>query len=36
MFQLKKDDWVLGKINSGGPEVMMKNMQGNIYLRKSK
>jgi len=36
MYQLKKDDWVLGKINSGGPEVMMKNMQGNIYLRKSK
>ena len=36
MYQLKKDDWVLGKVNGGGPEVMMKNMQGNIYLRKSK
>lgn len=29
-------DWVQGKINGGGKEVMMKNMNGNIYVRKSK
>jgi hypothetical protein len=30
------EDWVLGKINGGGPEMMMKTMQGNIYVRKAK
>ena len=34
MYRIKKDDWVLGKINGGGPEMMMKNMQGNIYVKK--
>jgi DUF4097 and DUF4098 domain-containing protein YvlB len=36
MYELKKDDWITGKINGGGPEVMMKNMEGNIYIRKAK
>ena len=36
MYRVSVDDWVYGKINNGGPEVMMKNMQGNIYVRKSK
>ena len=36
MYQLKLDDWIMGKINGGGPEVMMKNMNGNIYVRKNK
>jgi DUF4097 and DUF4098 domain-containing protein YvlB len=36
MYQLKLDDWVAGKINGGGPEILMKNMNGNIYVRKSK
>jgi DUF4097 and DUF4098 domain-containing protein YvlB len=36
VFELKKDDWVTGKINGGGPEIMMKNMEGNIYIRKVK
>jgi DUF4097 and DUF4098 domain-containing protein YvlB len=36
MYQLKLEDWVIGKINGGGPEVLMKNMDGNIYVRKSK
>ena len=36
MYRVTVDDWVYGKINNGGPEVMMKNMQGNIYVRKSK
>lgn len=36
MQQIKIDDWILGKINGGGAEIMMKNMNGNIYVRKSK
>lgn len=36
MYQVKIDEWVYGKINGGGPEVMMKNMNGNIYIRKAK
>lgn len=36
MYRVTVDDWVYGKINRGGPEVMMKNMNGNIYLRKAK
>jgi hypothetical protein len=35
MYRIKKDDWVYGKINGGGPEMMMKNMQGNIYVKKA-
>jgi hypothetical protein len=35
LYKIKKDDWVLGKINGGGPEMMMKNMQGNIYVKKA-
>jgi hypothetical protein len=35
MYKLKKDDWVSGKINGGGPEMIMKNMQGDIYVKKS-
>ena len=33
-FKLYNSGWVYGKINQGGPEIMMKNMQGNIYIRK--
>lgn len=36
MYSLKIDDWVYGKIGGGGPEVMMKTMNGNIYVRKIK
>jgi DUF4097 and DUF4098 domain-containing protein YvlB len=36
MYSLKVDDWVYGKISGGGPEIMMKNMNGNIYIRKIK
>jgi hypothetical protein len=35
MYKIKKDDWVVGKINGGGPEMMMKNMQGDIYVKKA-
>ena len=34
MYKIKKDDWVYGKINGGGAEMLMKNMQGDIYLKK--
>jgi DUF4097 and DUF4098 domain-containing protein YvlB len=30
------DKWMYGKINGGGPEMMFKNFNGNIYLRKGK
>ena len=36
MYSLKIDDWVYGKIDGGGPEMLMKTMNGNIYVRKAK
>ncbi len=36
MHRITIEDWVYGKINGGGPEMLMKNMQGNIYVRKAK
>ncbi len=36
MVSLKIEDWVYGKIAGGGPEIMMKNMNGNIYIRRAK
>lgn len=36
MVSLKIEDWVYGKIDGGGPEIMMKNMNGNIYIRRAK
>jgi hypothetical protein len=36
MYHLKVEDWIHGKINGGGPEIMMKTMTGNIYIRKPK
>jgi hypothetical protein len=30
------DKWLSGKINGGGPELLFKNFNGNIYIRKSK
>lgn len=35
-FRINIESWVYGKINAGGPELMMKNMNGNIYIRKAK
>jgi hypothetical protein len=35
MYKIKKDDWVYGKINGGGAEMLMKNMEGNIYIKKA-
>ncbi|WP_439556771.1 DUF4097 family beta strand repeat-containing protein, partial [Dyadobacter sp.] len=36
MFKVSLEDWVKGKVNGGGSEIMMKNMNGNIYVRKAK
>jgi hypothetical protein len=36
MYKLEVEEWVYGKINGGGSELMIKNMQGDIFLRKSK
>jgi DUF4097 and DUF4098 domain-containing protein YvlB len=36
MYRVKLEDWIIGKINGGGAEVLMKNMNGNIYIRKAK
>ncbi|MDQ2772789.1 MAG: hypothetical protein M3Y54_20085 [Bacteroidota bacterium] len=36
LFGLSTDDWTYGKINGGGGKVMMKTMNGNVYLRKAK
>ncbi len=36
MYRLNIENWVYGKIGGGGPEMMMKNMHGNIYIRKAK
>jgi hypothetical protein len=34
--EIKIDGWVYGKINGGGPEIMMQSTFGKIYLRKAK
>lgn len=36
LYKIKKDDWTYGKINGGGSEIMMKTMQGDIFIRKIK
>jgi DUF4097 and DUF4098 domain-containing protein YvlB len=36
VYRVSIDDWVYGKINGGGPEMLFKNMNGNIYIRKAK
>jgi hypothetical protein len=35
MYKIKKDDWVYGKINGGGPEMIFKSMSGDINIKKS-
>ncbi|MDO1447129.1 DUF4097 family beta strand repeat-containing protein [Rhodocytophaga aerolata] len=34
-YRVSIDEWVYGKINGGGPEMLFKNMHGNIYIRKT-
>jgi len=34
--EIKIDDWVYGKINGGGSEIMMQSTFGSVYLKKAK
>jgi DUF4097 and DUF4098 domain-containing protein YvlB len=34
MYRISIDETIYGKVNGGGPEVMMKTMNGSIYMRK--
>jgi hypothetical protein len=36
VYKVSIDDWIYGKINGGGPEMLFKNMHGNIYIRRAK
>jgi len=36
LFKVSLEDWVRGKINGGGPELLFKTLEGNIYIRKQK
>lgn len=36
LYKIDVDDWVYGKINGGGQQIMLKNMNGSIYIRKNK
>lgn len=36
MYRITVEDWVTGKVDGGGPEMMLKNSNGNIYIRKAK
>jgi DUF4097 and DUF4098 domain-containing protein YvlB len=35
MYKVNIDNWVKGKINGGGQEIMMKSFSGDIYIRKA-
>jgi DUF4097 and DUF4098 domain-containing protein YvlB len=35
MYKISKEDWVQGKVNGGGAEIMMKNMNADITVRKA-
>lgn len=36
MYRITVEDWIYAKVGGGGPEMMMKNMNGNIYIHKAK
>ncbi|WP_018478730.1 DUF4097 family beta strand repeat-containing protein [Pontibacter roseus] len=36
VYRVSTADFITGKVNGGGAEIMVKNMHGNIYLRKAK
>ncbi len=36
LYKISKDAWLNGKINGGGPDIMLKTSMGSIYLRKNK
>jgi hypothetical protein len=36
VYKIQKDKWTYGKINGGGAEILMKNMHGDLNIRKGK
>jgi hypothetical protein len=36
MYKIVKDDWVKGSINGGGPEILLKTMNGDLFIKKGK
>ncbi len=36
VYKISLEDWTNGKINGGGPEILLKTLEGNIYIRKGK
>ncbi len=34
VYKVKIEEWIKGAINGGGPEIMIKNYHGDIYVRK--
>lgn len=36
VYRVSVDDWTYGQINGGGAEIMMKSLQGSLYVRKAK
>lgn len=36
VYKISKDSWVLGKINGGGAELMVKSWSGDLVIRKAK
>lgn len=36
VYKISKDAWVLGKINGGGAELMIKSWSGDLVIRKAK
>lgn len=35
-YHLPADDWIYGRVGGGGPEMLIKNTTGNIYIRKAR
>lgn len=36
IYKIQQDKWTYGKINGGGAEILMKNMHGDVNIRKGK
>jgi hypothetical protein len=35
-YHMQDDDWIYGRVGGGGPEMLIKNTTGNIYIRKAR
>jgi len=35
-YKVSLEEWSYGKVNGGGPEILLKSFDGNIYIRKKK